>query len=994
MKDLGKAAFILGIKIYQDRSNRLIGLIQSAYMDKILKRYRMDNSKRGNIPIQERLDLNKTQGSTIPREVNRMKKCEPHETAVKNILNYLRNTKDMFLVYGGNPEAELRVDCYCDAGFETNRDDIKSQTGYVFILNGGAVDWKSSKQSTTAMSATEAEYIAASEAAMEAVWIRKFISGLGIVPTINEPIKMFCDNSAALLIANEPGVQRGARHYHRRYHYVRECIELGEINLLKVHTDDNLADPFTKALSKGKLTQHARSMGLRLASSFIRENSDKEHDENVENVEEQKADEEQKGDDQTEDDQVGVSVTNKEKPDLPQSNSSHSISSNYGNQFLNISPNVSLIGTIQENAKAEINSLLDIQIQQEVIIIQKEPLHEVNVSVIPNPTQIPPSTPPTPTLPATEKDVKELKQVDHSLAILESIKSLVPSAIDKYLGSTLGDTHQKVLQRHTEELIHQYLQKDVPEIIKVKQECASKEKMPKYSTTPFDQAADDEYIFYLWMRMTWIDLMWILFLRRRRHEDKEQDPPTGSDQGMKKRRTRKYVEPSMKSLKSLKSKESAKGKTPSNTSKTGKFVSIEKLVHEPEHVVLMDDEEPNLDNVANDADEPQADATPKIPKQDWFKKPSRLETPDPDWNTVKTVNDAPEQSGFKEMIQAEKPPLTFDELMSTPIDFTSFAMNRLKLDTITRADLVGLVFNLLKGTCKSCLELEYNMEEYYRALIDQLDWTTPEGHKSPVDMSKPLPSRKHSSSITKTPAARYKMEGIEDLIPTLWSPVTIAYDKDAALGISLWTTTSTVLKSFGDQKLYKFKEGDFPDLHLNDIEDMLLLIAQNKLFNLEDDVIMDFVIALKMFTRRVIVQNRVEDVQLGVESYQRKLNLTKPQRTCPLLSAKEPYTPNFDPPRVIYEDKSKKKRLMRVDEVYKFCDGTLQSVRNILRQRLQNFRLGYNNDMPSRQRTNKDKRRTSIILNKIDDQLLKRRIMRSLEVLVGRRKTETDKRLL
>ncbi|GJV88838.1 retrovirus-related pol polyprotein from transposon TNT 1-94 [Tanacetum coccineum] len=73
---------------------------------------------------------------------------------------------------------------------------------------------------------------------------------------------MFCDNSAALLIANEPGVQRGARHYHRRYCYVRECIELGEINLLKVHTDDNLADPFTKALPKGKRTQHARSMGL------------------------------------------------------------------------------------------------------------------------------------------------------------------------------------------------------------------------------------------------------------------------------------------------------------------------------------------------------------------------------------------------------------------------------------------------------------------------------------------------------------------------------------------------------------------------------------------------------------------------------------------------------------------------------------------------------------------------------------------------------------
>ncbi|GJV11225.1 retrotransposon protein, putative, ty1-copia subclass [Tanacetum coccineum] len=277
MKDLGEAAFILGIKIYRDRSKRLIGLCQNAYMDKILKRYKMDNSKRGHIPMQERLDLNKSQGAQTPKEVNRMKNV-PYASVVGSIMYVVRctrpdvafaNTKDMFLVYGGNLITELRVECYCDAGFETDRDDTKSQTGYVFVLNGGAVDWKSSKQSTTAMSAIESEYIAASEAAMEAVWIRKFISGLGIVPTINEPLNMYCDNSAAVHYANEPGIQRGARHYHRRYHYVREYVELGEIRILKVHTDNNLADPFTKALSNRKLTQHARGMGgTSLSSSF------------------------------------------------------------------------------------------------------------------------------------------------------------------------------------------------------------------------------------------------------------------------------------------------------------------------------------------------------------------------------------------------------------------------------------------------------------------------------------------------------------------------------------------------------------------------------------------------------------------------------------------------------------------------------------------------------------------------------------------------------
>ncbi|GKG07464.1 hypothetical protein Tco_0330433 [Tanacetum coccineum] len=135
----------------------------------------MDNSKRSYIPMQERLDLNKTQDASTPGEVKRMQnvpyasavgsimyavRCtgpdvafaqnitshfqqnpgERHWTAVKNILKYLRNTKDMFLVYGGNSEAELRVDCYCNAGFEIDRDDIKSQTGYDFILNGGTVD--------------------------------------------------------------------------------------------------------------------------------------------------------------------------------------------------------------------------------------------------------------------------------------------------------------------------------------------------------------------------------------------------------------------------------------------------------------------------------------------------------------------------------------------------------------------------------------------------------------------------------------------------------------------------------------------------------------------------------------------------------------------------------------------------------------------------------------------------------------------------------------
>nr|GEU71442.1 hypothetical protein [Tanacetum cinerariifolium] len=90
-----------------------------------------------------------------------------------------------------------------------------------------------------------------------------------------------------------------------------------------------------------------------------------------------------------------------------------------------------------------------------------------------------------------------------------------------------------------------------------------------------------------------------------------------------------------------------------------------------------------------------------------------------------------------------------------------------------------------------------------------------------------------------------------------------------------------------DRKLYKFKEGDFVNLHLDDSEDMLLLVVQHKLFHLDGEIIVDLVVVLRMFTRSLIIKKRVEDVQLGVESYQKKLNITKPQKDNPGIYAKE-----------------------------------------------------------------------------------------------------------
>ncbi|GJT81360.1 hypothetical protein Tco_1055702 [Tanacetum coccineum] len=368
------------------------------------------------------------------------------------------------------------------------------------------------------------------------------------------------------------------------------------------------------------------------------------------------------------------------------------------------------------------------------------------------------------------------------------------------------------------------------------------------------------------------------------------------------------------------------------------------------------------------------------------------------------------------MVSAAKDPLTFDELMATHIVFSNIVKNRLKLDKITKVDLVRPVYNLLKGTCQRSIKIEYNMEECFKALIVRLNWENPEGNRCPFDLSKSLPlkgrlERKYTTSITKMKAARYELVGTEYMIPKQWSTTKVGNDKDVAFGIKhrgpkrqqfyraqlnrflkhdvysplkiLSVVSVKVDKLHGNgyleeimvkranRQLYKFKEGDFINLHLNDIKDMLPLVVQHKLFHLNGEVIVDLAMVLRMFTRSLIIKKRVQDVQLGVESYQKKVNITKPQMDFPGISAKELYTPSFKPPGVVYKDLSHWKRVMRADELY-----------------------NYNKDMPRRKWSDSDKRRSGIMVDLIDKQMLERQILGSLERLVGARELEMDYRLM
>ncbi|GJV26327.1 hypothetical protein Tco_1379022 [Tanacetum coccineum] len=148
--------------------------------------------------IGSSVDMNSVQGSDVSFAlrmvgVTPQNPGEGHWTSVKNILKYLRNTKDMFLVYGG--EKELRVTGYCDASWQKDKDDMADST-------------------------CESEYIAACEASKEAIWMKNFIGDLGVVPIVQDPIEIFCDNKSAVALTKEPKDHGKSKHINRKYHFV------------------------------------------------------------------------------------------------------------------------------------------------------------------------------------------------------------------------------------------------------------------------------------------------------------------------------------------------------------------------------------------------------------------------------------------------------------------------------------------------------------------------------------------------------------------------------------------------------------------------------------------------------------------------------------------------------------------------------------------------------------------------------------------------------
>lgn len=291
LTDTGPASWLLGIKISRDFANKTLSLSQHAYIDAIITKFNFNDLKPLATPIDPSIPLLKTQSPSKLEDIARMKNVPYREAvgslmyaamgtrpdiafatstvaqfsenpgwvhweAVKRIFRYLLGTKNLELVYGGERRG---LEGYVDAD-GASQDHRRAISGYVFMLDGGAVSWSSKKQELVTLSTTEAEYVAQTHAAKEAVWLRGLLTEL--FSPMEGPTTLFSDSKSAITLAQDGHYHARTKHIDIRYHFIRYIIEAGTIKLVYCSTDDMTADTLTKALPSTKAKHFANALGL------------------------------------------------------------------------------------------------------------------------------------------------------------------------------------------------------------------------------------------------------------------------------------------------------------------------------------------------------------------------------------------------------------------------------------------------------------------------------------------------------------------------------------------------------------------------------------------------------------------------------------------------------------------------------------------------------------------------------------------------------------
>ena len=291
LSDLGPVNSLLGIKVNRDLANRTIALSQLAYIEAIITKFNFDNLKACAMPMDPSAPLSKSQSPSKLEDIARMRNVPyreavgslmyaamgtrpdiafttstvaqylenpgwKHWEAVKRIFRYLLGTKTLQLTYGGDERGLVR---YVNAD-GASQDHRRAISGYVFMVDGGAVSWSSKKQELVTLSTTEAKYVAATHAAKEALWLRRLL--IELFESIDTPTTLFSDSKSAIALAHDGHYHACTKHIDIRYHFIRYIIEVGTIKLVYCPTNDMTADTLTKALPSVKAKHFATALGL------------------------------------------------------------------------------------------------------------------------------------------------------------------------------------------------------------------------------------------------------------------------------------------------------------------------------------------------------------------------------------------------------------------------------------------------------------------------------------------------------------------------------------------------------------------------------------------------------------------------------------------------------------------------------------------------------------------------------------------------------------
>nr|GEW95406.1 hypothetical protein [Tanacetum cinerariifolium] len=405
--------------------------------------------------------------------------------------------------------------------------------------------------------------------------------------------------------------------------------------------------------------------------------------------------------------------------------------------------------------------------------------------------------------------------------------------------------------------------------------------------------------------------------RRRDDADKDEEPSAGLDQGSKRRREGKERE-STSAPKEMASKTTDKY---TKGSKSHQKTASKSAPAEEPMQTTQDLEEPSHQEfekgVADDQPIAKASQHPE-----WFQKQTKPPTPDCTWNKTLPGTYRSIQPWISDLAKQANSRTSFNELMNTPVDFLAFLMNRLKVDTLIPKLLVGPTYELVKGSCKSLVELEFFLEEVYKATTDQLDWNNPKRQQNPHNLLKPLP-----------------------LIPNSRGRRVIPFNH----------------------------------------------FINNDLEYLRGEMMTSSINSRKNVHKKHHHPKACGRSSIKCQKLPKKLNLTKQDTYRSDLKRKEAYTAYSNPRGFIYQNKDKHNRLMRIDELHKFSDDTLNDVRTALDDRLKGIRIKY---LPQTIWRRSDKERAAAMIQTIDKQLKTRRIMQSLKKFVGGRLYEGDFRMI